>query len=275
MNSQKKSAKAGNRQDRRTRKQVFSIKEGGAQKRSAFFGFRGYARPYPEKTGFRAPENICRPSPATGKSEYLYSWRYSIFQPLPKGALFQNTFQPVYLRQKRAHIPGRPQFSQPVAGLKFCAKSHAKRLAAKRSTGQNRWRLPTEKIPRDISAIPLARGKPKTAHLPRASKIRADQLQIDYIIWDFLFTITIIIIIIKKKWQKFLNFPPRKKVSFGAHKFPANPQRAKAFRPPQTKAKPSAKKKTPNGSERTFEPYKRAFCRDAARPSGLPATFAI
>lgn len=274
MNSQKKSAKAGNRQDRRTRKQVFLIKEGGAQKRSAFFGFRGYARPYPEKTGFRAPENICRPSPATGKSEYLYSWRYSIFQPLPKGALFQNTFQPVYLRQKRAHIPGRPQFSQPVAGLKFCAKSHAKRLAAKRSTGQNRWRLPTEKIPRDISAIPLARGKPKTAHLPRASKIRADQLQIDYIIWDFLFTIIIIIIIIKKKWQKFLNFPPRKKVSFGAHKFPANPQRAKAFRPPQTKAKPSAKK-TPNGSERTFEPYKRAFCRDAARPSGLPATFAI
>lgn len=177
MNSQKKSAKAGNRPRPSDAEAGFLNKRGRSAKAFRLFWLLGLRRPYPEKTGFRAPENICRPSPATGKSEYLYSWRYSIFQPLPKGALFQNTFQPVYLRQKRAHIPGRPQFSQPVAGLKFCAKSHAKRLAAKRSTGQNRWRLPTEKIPRDISAIPLARGKQKTAHLPRASKIRADQLQ--------------------------------------------------------------------------------------------------
>ena len=208
MNSQKKSAKAGNRPRPSDAEAGFLNKRGRSAKAFRLFWLSGLRPALSRKNRLSRARKHMPPFAATGKSEYLYSWRYSIFQPLPKGALFQNTFQPVYLRQKRAHIPGRPQFSQPVAGLKFCAKSHAKRLAAKRSTGQNRWRLPTEKIPRDISAIPLARGKPKTAHLPRASKIRADQLQIDYIIWDFLFTIIIIII---KKMAKIFNFPAPKK----------------------------------------------------------------
>lgn len=73
---------------------------------------------------------------------------------------------------------------------------------------------------------------------------------------------------------KIFKFSAPKKVSFGAHKFPANPQRAKpSARRKRRRNRP--RKKTPNGSERTFEPYKRAFCRDTARPSGLPATFAI